>query len=74
MTYVDKLYIEFHGAQQARAHGEPEAKVREAQMETSRLIEAITTLGVPVSIHFTTEEQGDYFRFDPESYIRPASP
>jgi FkbM family methyltransferase len=69
MTYVDKLYVEFHGVQQANAQKKPSAEVQEAQTENSRLIEAVSSLGVAVSVHFTTEEQGDYFNFDPESYI-----
>jgi FkbM family methyltransferase len=75
MTYVDKLYIEFHAAQQAQARGGPgpdtQLQVRQAQITNSLLIEAITGLGVAVSIHFTMEEQGDYFNFDPDKYGQP---
>ena len=68
MTYVDRLYIEFHGAQQVVARGRPAEELRQTQIKDSQLIEAITGLGIAVSIHLPEEAQGDYFNFNPEDY------
>jgi len=68
ITYIDKLFIEFHGLQQAQARGASFAELRQAQTETSELIEAVTSMGVGMSIHYTGEPQGKYFDFDPEKY------
>jgi FkbM family methyltransferase len=68
IAHIDKLYIEFHGLQQAQARHAPMAELRQAQTDTSELIEAITGMGVGMSIHYTGETQGKYFAFDPEKY------
>jgi FkbM family methyltransferase len=66
--YVDKLYIEFHGAQQAAAAGEPPEAITAKRRKDYELIEAITGLGIAVSIHEPEEPQGAYFAFSPEKY------
>lgn len=68
IAHIDKLYIEFHGLQQAQARHAPMAELRQAQTDTSELIEAVTGMGVGMSIHYTGETQGKYFAFDPEKY------
>ncbi|MGZ3453518.1 MAG: FkbM family methyltransferase [Polyangiales bacterium] len=68
MALVDKLYIEFHGIQQAVAAKKPAAEVLAIEHHDYELVEAITSLGVAISIHHNDEAQGDYFRFDPAKY------
>ncbi len=68
IALVDRLYIEFHGAQQAWAAGAPSAEIAAAQQRDRELIEAISGAGTAVSIHLPEEPQGAYFGFDPEKY------
>ena len=68
MAFVDKLYVEFHGAQQAEALGRSAEAVLAERRKDYELIEAITSLGIPVSIHDPGEPQGRYFTFNPEKY------
>jgi hypothetical protein len=68
IALVDRLYIEFHGAQQAAAAGAPADEVAAAERKDRELIEAITAAGTAVSIHLPEEPQGAYFGFDPTKY------
>jgi FkbM family methyltransferase len=68
MTLVDRLYIEFHGAQQLQAANAPWFEVADAERKDRELVEAISGVGTAVSIHLPNEPQGAYFGFDPEQY------
>jgi FkbM family methyltransferase len=68
MTLVDRLYIEFHGAQQLWEANAPALQLEAAQKRDRELVEAISGVGTAVSIHLPTEPQGAYFGFDPEQY------
>jgi len=68
MSLVDRLYIEFHAVQQAKAEGAPDWKLVEIERHDHELVEAITSLGIAVSLHANEEPQGSYFDFDPEKY------
>jgi FkbM family methyltransferase len=68
MTLVDRLYIEFHGAQQLWAANALPSQLEDAQRKDRELVEAISGAGTAVSIHLPSEPQGAYFGFDPERY------
>jgi FkbM family methyltransferase len=68
MTLVDRLYIEFHGAQQLQAANAPGSQVAAAERKDRELVEAISGVGTAVSVHLADEPQGAYFGFDPEKY------
>jgi FkbM family methyltransferase len=68
MGWVDKLYVEFHGLQQATAQKRSAEEIFTVQKKDHELVEAITGLGIAVSLHLTNEPQGSYFEFDPEKY------
>jgi hypothetical protein len=68
MRLVDKLFIEFHGVQQAKASGAAEWQIVEVEKHDHMLVEAITSLGIAVSLHTNEEPQGSYFEFDPENW------
>jgi hypothetical protein len=71
MRWVDRLYIEFHGVQQAVAAKKSPAEVVAVEQKDYELIEAITSLGIAMSLHHNDEPQGAYFGFDPEKYGQP---
>jgi FkbM family methyltransferase len=71
MSLVDKLYLEFHGDQQIAAAGGTAAARAAVQKKDWELVEAITGLGIAVSLHHNDEPQGQYFDFDPEKYGQP---
>jgi FkbM family methyltransferase len=71
MSLVDRLYIEFHGVQQAKAANGSADVLLGVQKHDRELVLAITSLGVAVSLHYTDEAQGSYFDFDPEKYGQP---
>ncbi len=71
MKLVDRLYLEFHGIQQATAMDAGPAELLAVQKKDYELVQAITGLGVAVSLHETHEPQGSYFEFDPEKYNQP---
>jgi FkbM family methyltransferase len=68
MALIDRLYIEFHGEQQAIAAKAKSWQVVDAKRKDNELVEAITSLGIPVSLHQNEEPQGEYFNFNPEKY------
>jgi FkbM family methyltransferase len=68
MALIDRLYIEFHGEQQAMAAKAKPWQVVDAKRKDNELVEAITGLGIPVSLHQNEEPQGEYFNFNPEKY------
>jgi FkbM family methyltransferase len=68
MTLVDRLYIEFHRAQQLWATNAPASQLADAERKDRELVEAISAVGTAVSIHLPIEPQGAYFGFDPEQY------
>lgn len=71
MALVDKLFIEFHGVQQIEARKHTPAEVVVQTKHDYELVEAITGLGIAVSLHQTDEVQGSYFDFDPDKYHQP---
>lgn len=68
MAMVDRLYVEFHGTQQAVAQGAGPAELMAVQRKDYELVQAVTGLGIAVSLHETHEPQGSYFDFDPTKY------
>jgi len=68
MALIDRLYIEFHGEQQAMAAKAKPWEVVDAKRVDNELVEAITSLAIPVSLHQNEEPQGEYFSFNPEKY------
>lgn len=68
---IDRFYIEFHGVQQAIADKKSEAEIMAVQKHDHELVQAITGLGIAVSLHLTHEPQGSYFDFDPEKWGQP---
>jgi FkbM family methyltransferase len=68
MSMIDRFYIEFHGTQQAIAQKKSEYEVTMVQKHDHELVQAITGLGIAVSLHLTHEPQGSYFEFNPEKY------
>ena len=64
IALVDRLYIEFHGAQQAWAARAPFDEIAAAQQRDRELVEAISGAGTAVSIHLPEEPQGAYFEFE----------
>jgi FkbM family methyltransferase len=71
MELVDRFYIEFHGVQQAKAANKTDHEVDLVQKHDHELVQAITGLGVAVSLHLTHEPQGSYFDFNPAKYNQP---
>jgi len=68
---IDRFYIEFHGVQQAIADKKSEAEITAVQKHDHELVQAITGLGIAVSLHLTHEPQGSYFEFNPEKWGQP---
>ena len=68
MSLVDRFYIEFHGTQQAKAAKKTDYEIDMVQKHDHELVQAITGLGVAVSLHLTHEPQGSYFDFNPEKW------
>jgi len=68
MELVDRFYIEFHGAQQAEAAKRTPYEIDLVKKHDHELVQAITGLGVAVSLHLTHEPQGSYFDFNPEKW------
>ena len=68
MRLVDKLFVEFHGVQQAKAAGAKDWQIVEVEKHDHEIVEAITSLGIAVSLHTNEEPQGSYFEFDPEKW------
>jgi FkbM family methyltransferase len=68
MQLVDRFYIEFHGAQQAEAAKKSAYEIDMVKKHDHELVQAITGLGVAVSLHLTHEPQGSYFDFNPEKW------
>lgn len=68
MRLVDCLYLEFHGVQQAEAKKASHDEIVRTRKHDDELVEAITSLGIAVSLHENEEAQGTYFDFDPEKY------
>ena len=54
--------------QQATAQKRSTEELFAVQKKDHELVEAITGLGIAVSLHLTNEPQGSYFEFDPEKY------
>ncbi len=71
VTMIDRFYIEFHGVQQAIAAKKSEAEITAIQKHDHELVQAITGLGIAVSLHLTHEPQGSYFEFNPEKWGQP---
>jgi FkbM family methyltransferase len=71
MALIDRLYIEFHGEQQATAAKAKPWEIVDVKRGDNELIEAITGLAIPISLHQNEEPQGDYFNFNPEKYGQP---
>ena len=71
MPLVDRLYIEFHGTQQAQAAKASAAELAAVAKKDRDLVLAITSAGVAVSLHNTEEAQGTYFDFEPDKYGQP---
>jgi FkbM family methyltransferase len=71
MSLVDRLYVEFHGIQQATAEDAGPGALMAIQKKDYELVQAITGLGIAVSLHETHEPQGSYFDFDPTKYGQP---
>ena len=71
LSRVDRLYVEFHGVQQATAMDAGAAELMAVQRKDYELVQAITGLGIAVSLHHIHEPQGSYFEFDPEKYGQP---
>ena len=71
LTMVDRLYVEFHGTQQAIAMDAGPGDLMAVQRRDYELVQAITGLGIAVSLHETHEPQGSYFDFDPTKYGQP---
>ena len=68
MSMIDRLYLEFHGVQQAIAANATSTELLVVQHHDHELVEAITGLGIAISLHLNDEPQGQYFDFDPERY------
>jgi FkbM family methyltransferase len=68
MSLIDRLYIEFHAEQQAVAVKAKPWVIVDLKKRDNELVEAITSLKIPVSLHQNEEQQGQYFNFDPEKY------
>lgn len=68
VSMIDRFYIEFHGVQQAIAARKSEAEITAIQKHDHELVQAITGLGIAVSLHLTHEPQGSYFEFNPEKW------
>jgi FkbM family methyltransferase len=68
MSLIDRLYIEFHAEQQAVAARAKPWEIVDLKRRDNELVEAITSLKIPVSLHQNEEQQGQYFNFDPEKY------
>jgi len=68
IVLIDRLYIEFHGTQQAQAAKASAAELGAVARKDRDLVLAISSAGVGVSLHNTEEAQGTYFDFDPEKY------
>lgn len=71
MTWIDRFYIEFHGVQQAEAGKKSAAELAAVRKHDHELVQAITGLGIAVSLHLTHEPQGSYFDFNPEKWGQP---
>lgn len=68
IAWIDRFYIEFHGVQQAAAAGKQGWELLQVQKHDYELVQAITGLGIAVSLHETHEPQGSYFEFNPEKF------
>lgn len=68
---IDRFYIEFHGVQQAEGDKKSAAEIDAVRKHDHELVQAITGLGIAVSLHLTHEPQGSYFDFDPEKWGQP---
>jgi FkbM family methyltransferase len=68
VEWIDRFYIEFHGTQQAIAAGKKDWDLLQVQKHDYELVQAITGLGIAVSLHETHEPQGSYFEFNPEKW------
>jgi FkbM family methyltransferase len=71
IAWVDRLYLEFHGVQQAIAAKKAPWEIVEVQKKDHLLVEAITSRGIPISLHVNEEPQGEYFAYDPEQWGQP---